>query len=244
MAGPLVTMDVELLERLQNKPGPERRALVRALKQENYRENLFECSKFLLGYKDLTYKTHSPICELLTADTTRKLIVLPRGSFKSSIACEAYPVWLLLNNPDLRILLDSEVYTNSKNFLRQIRSHLQSDKVVDLFGSFGPTENWNEGEITISQRKIIKKEASITCSGIGAVKVGQHYDWVIFDDLNSPNNSNTPEGREKVIQHYRMSISLLEPGGTIVVIGTRYHQNDIIGWILEHELDGQGLLRI
>jgi hypothetical protein len=243
MAWPLTMNAVQLLEQIENKPGPERRALVRQLKIDNYRDNLFECARFLLDYKDLVYRTHDPMCKLLTSDTLRKLIVLPRGSFKSSIACEAYPVWLLLNNPNLRILLDSEVYTNSKNFLRQIRAHLQSEKVVNLFGSFGPTENWNEGEITISQRKIIKKEASITCSGIGAVKVGQHYDWIIFDDLNSPNNSNTPEGREKVIQHYRMSISLLEPGGTIVVIGTRYHQNDIIGWILEHEMEGRGLIR-
>ncbi len=231
------------LARLERLPGVTREALTRRLIKEQYEGSLFHLAKYGLGYKEMTWRTHGKMIRCLEDDMLRKLIVEPRGSFKSSIACEAYPISILIKNPDARILLDSEVYTNSKNFLRQIRAHLEGDRLAELYGKFGPTSNWNEGELTIAQRKTARKEASITCSGIGAVKVGQHYDVIIFDDLNSMNNSNTEEGREKVIQHYKMSISLLEPGGTIVVIGTRYHQNDIIGWILENELEGQGLLR-
>lgn len=167
-----------------------------------------------------------------------KLIVMPRGTFKSSVGSVAYPIWRLLRNPNLRILIDSEVYSNSKNFLREIRAHLiGNQKLIGIFGEF-KTANWNESELTIAQRTAIKKESSITCGGIGTVKVGQHYDLIIGDDLNSQNNSATQEGREKVITHYRMYTGLLDPGGEKVIIGTRYAVNDAIGHIVENEIGG------
>lgn len=231
------------LEKLASQPLSIREEVTHRLMREQFQSSLFHTAKYLLGYKDLTWRTHGQIVRVLEDSSKRKLLVLPRGSFKSSLACEAFPIWLLLNQPNLRILIDSEIYTNSKNFLRKVRALFESDKLVSLFGSFKSPDNWNEGELTISQRTEPFKEASITCSGVGAVKVGQHYDYIIMDDLNSQNNSNTPEGLDKVINHYRMSISLLEPNGTIVVVGTRYHTNDIIGWILENEINAKGLLR-
>lgn len=105
-----------------------------------------------------------------------------------------------------------------------------------LFGEF-KSETWNEGEIIIKQRQTPRKEASITAGGIGTVKVGQHYDYIIHDDLNGPSNSLTPELRQKVIDHYKMNVSILEPSGTMIVIGTRYAADDIIGWIIQNEIE-------
>lgn len=105
-----------------------------------------------------------------------------------------------------------------------------------LFGNFkGPV--WNESEIIIGQRTKFYKEASLTCGGIGTTKVGQHFNKIIGDDYNSPDNSNTPERARGVIQHYRYNTSILEPGGTYVVIGTRYSEVDLIGHIKEHEIE-------
>lgn len=174
---------------------------------------------------------------MLTSESKRKLLVIPRGCFKSTIASISYPIWLLINNPDLRILIDSELYSNSSKFLREIKGHLDGQHMVELFGSFRNQTNWNESEITINQRTKVYKESSITCSGIGAQKTSQHYDIIIADDMNSPDNSLTEDAREKVIDHYRLYISLLEPGGTIVIIGTRYSRGDLIGHVLDNEID-------
>lgn len=202
----------------------------------------------LLGYPDINMETHGGIIHALESPSERKLIVVPRGCLKSTIASVAYPIWMLLKNPDLRIMIDSELYSNSKNFLREIKAHLESEPLTNLFGQFKTDKVWNEGEITIGQRKKPLKESSITCSGVGAQKTSQHFDLIICDDLSSPTNSHTPESREKVINHYRMYTSLLDPGGICVVIGTRYHQADIIGWILENELtqnsDGASLSKM
>lgn len=202
-----------------------------------YQSDLFITAYELLGYKHMTWATHGPVCDALTADTTRKLIVLPRGCFKSSLCSVAYPIWCLLRNPDERILIDSELYSNSKNFLREISLHLQNPALTDLFGVFRSQACWNEGELIINQRKRIVKEASVTASGIGATKVGMHYDRIIMDDMNSPNNSSTKEGRAKVIDHYRHNTAILEPGGTIAVVGTRYSADDLIGTVIRNEIE-------
>jgi hypothetical protein len=190
----------------------------------------------LLGYKDVTAKTHGPIIKTLEADTTRKLIVVPRGSFKSSIGVVGYSIWRLLKNPNERILVDSEIFANSKNFLREIRGHLESAPLFHLFGNFVTKDNWSQSSITIAQRTKNYKESSITCGGVGTVKVGQHYSVIIQDDMNSNKNSDTPEGIDKVIRHYKYTQSILDPGGTMVVIGTRYNSRDIPGFILKDEL--------
>lgn len=189
-------------------------------------------SRRIVGYKDINKQTHGEIINLLEDSNKRKMIVVPRGSLKSSIACVAYPIWLLIRNPNLRILIDSEIYTNSKNFIREIKAHLESEVMTTLFGDFkGPT--WSEGEIIIRQRTKSSPQASITAGGVETQKTGQHYDVIIMDDLNSPTNSNTQDGCEKVINHFRYNNSILDPNGIMVVIGTRYAANDLIGFILD-----------
>ncbi len=207
------------------------------LHQQALKQSLYAVCKGPLGYKDVNKNTHKGIIDALESPSARKLICVPRGCLKSSIACVAFPIWLLLNNPNLRILIDSELYTNSATFLREIKAHLQSRYMVEVFGEF-KSKTWNESEIIIKQRTKNLKEASITVGGVGTTKVGQHYDVIIGDDYNSPHNTNTVENAEKVINHYRMNTSILENEGTYVIIGTRYSEWDLIGHILRNEIKG------
>jgi len=197
---------------------------------------LFVLAKYVLGYSQITTRTHKEIIACLESDSRRKLLCLPRGSFKSTIGVVSYCIFKIISNPNIRILIDSELYTNSSNFLREIKSHLESELFIALFGDLKSSSTWNDGEVIISTRTIHRKEATITCSGIGAGKTGQHYDLIIGDDYNSIKNSYTPENRQKVIDHYRLNQSILEPDGEYVVIGTRYADNDLIGWILNNQV--------
>jgi len=203
------------------------------------KQSLFIFASCFLGYKDVSPFTHKSIIKALESSVTRKLICVPRGSLKSSLGCVAFPIWLLINNPNLRILIDSELFTNSTTFLREIRAHLESPLLNPIFGEF-KTKTWNETEIIIRQRTKAYKEASITVGGVGTTKVGQHFDYIIGDDYNSPSNSNTPEKSQKVINHYKYNLSILEPEGTYVIIGTRYSENDLIGYILREQLKVSG----
>lgn len=226
---------MSLIDQLLTRPPEDAIREAEAAQAEFFRQSLYLTAKILLGYKDLTWNTHGAVISALEADTIRKLIVMPRGTFKSSLVSVAYPIWLLLRDPNLRILIDSELYTNSKNFLREIKGHLENEKMTRLFGKFRST-TWNEGEVIISQRNRNLKEASITCSGIGAEKTGQHYDVILMDDMNSPSNSNTPEGCQKVVDHYKYAAAILDPGGVLVLVGTRYSASDLIENVLQNEI--------
>jgi len=208
--------------------------------QLRYKKSLFDTAKYLLDYRDITEKTHRRVTDTLEDDSERKLICYPRGTFKSSLVTISYPIWLLINNPDLRIFIDSELYANAVSYLREIKLHMQSEAFIKIFGEWR-TETWNESEIIIKPRKKIFKEPSIMVGGIETSKVGMHYTHIIGDDYSSDSNTATKEQREKVINHYRMNLAILEPGGTYVISGTRYSEQDIIGHIIHNELGFKSL---
>jgi hypothetical protein len=232
----------ELIRTIEALPMRQQLEPYREALRAIYKRSLYKTCSDLLGYKDITKPTHGGIVKCLQSESKRKLIVVPRGCFKSTIASVGYPIWLLTKDPNLRILLDSELFTNSSKFLREIKGHLISEQMTNLFGEWEGSV-WNDSEIIVRQRTKNLKEASITCSGIGAQKTSQHYDVIIADDMNSPDNSGTAEMRQKVIDHYKMYISLLEPGGILCVIGTRYAYDDLIGHILDNEVNKKGLLK-
>jgi len=199
--------------------------------QELLRNDFMAYSRHALGYEDLNWRTHGETIQALESAAKRKILVLPRGTVKSSLGCVAYPMWRLERDPDLTILLDSEIYNNSKNFVREIKAHYTSERYLRIFGQ-RVGKKWGESEITIAPRVRNRKEASITVGGVGTVKVGQHYDIIIGDDYNSPSNSDTPEKCQKVIDHVRYNLNILNPGGEYVFIGTRYAERDVIGFLL------------
>ena len=202
--------------------------------------DFFWFAKHFLGYKDLEWSVHGQFISVFESSAPRKLVVMPRGTFKSTLGSVAYPIWRLLRDPNLTILLDSELYSNSKNFIREIKGHLESERMTSFFGSQVGAK-WDEGEVIIGSRDKIMKEASITAGGLGTTRVGQHYSLIIGDDYNSPQNSETPEKCQKVIDHVRYNLNILNPGGEYLFIGTRYAERDVIGFMLkdilaEHKL--------
>lgn len=230
-------MTSPILEHLAKyRPEDAKKALLEAI-AEKYRHSLYLTAKDLFGFRDMTWRTHGPIIEALEAPTLRKLVVVPRGCFKSSLCTVTYPCWRLMSNFNLRTLIDSEVYENSKNFITEIKGKLEDERVVKIFGEFKSDTKWSEGAITIRQRNKVWKEPSVVASGANANKTSQHYDLIIHDDMNSDKNSGTPDARKKIINHCRMNTSILEPTGTMVYVGTRYAADDILGWIMDTELN-------
>lgn len=172
------------------------------------------------------------------------LLLMPRGTFKSSVVTIGHSIQQLLCNQDVRILIDSETYAKSKAFLSEIKGHLESNEALrevyhTLYGSYPDARKrddlWTDSQINISSRKRRRKEPTISCSGVDVTKTGMHYDLIIADDLVSETNITTPEQIEKVKQHYRLALSLLDPGCPLIVIGTRWDYNDIYQHILDNE---------
>lgn len=191
--------------------------------------------KEVLGNKDLTKYTHGELCEIIQKKTKKKykLILLPRGSFKTTIVTIGYAIKSIIKNRDIRILINSDTYDNSLKYLSKIKQNFEScEKLKWLYGDF-VGDKWRETEITVKDRTMIHKEPTIVCGSIDVRKVGMHYDLIINDDLVNDVNTQTSEQISKTIDFFRAQTSVLEPDGEIIVVGTRWHYNDLYGHIIE-----------
>lgn len=215
---------------------------LKELQRRVFKDSLYHTAKYLLGMKDINWKTHGEMIEALEAlefrdeGISNALIVMPRGSLKSSIGSTAFPIWRLLRDPNKRILIDSATYDLSTQLVSAIAQHLESENLTALFGTFRTKNDWSSKSLTIAQRTKIFKESSVVASGVGSPKTGSHFDIIICDDLNNEKNSATPELRAKVYSHYQMLYAILDPGGDLSIICTRYSADDVCGKILENEL--------
>lgn len=175
-------------------------------------------------------------------NNTDLLLMMPRGTFKSSVVTIGYTLQFLLNNPDARVLIDSETFSKAKAFFAEIKGHLEGNDMFrevyfTIYGSYpdsGKRDNlWSDSQLNLSCRKRKRKEPSISCGGVDVTKNGMHYDLIIMDDLHSEVNTQNKDQIDKVIQHYKLSRSLLDPGCPLIVIGTRWHYLDVYQHILD-----------
>src|SRR6185369_3285834 len=109
-----------------------------------------------------------------------------------------------------------------------------TERIHSIWGDL--TQNateWTQDRTRLAANN--KREATITAAGIDNNLVGGHYDLIIFDDPVSRDNVGTMDQIEKVIIRYKDSLDLLEPHGKLILMGTRWHDSDLYGWILDPE---------
>lgn len=224
--------------------------------------DLYYLAKEILGYSKMEPHVHQELCDYTTSvlpnppapskeyegfDPRKNLLLLlePRGIFKTSVVTIAFTLQFFLNEPNARILLDSETFGKSKAFLREIQDHLvNNQKYREVFkaihGVYPYTKKsqmklWTDSQVILPCRNTPKKEPSISCAGIDVTQNGMHYDLIICDDLHSEKNVTNREQIQQVIDHYRLAFSLLDPGKPMIVIGTRWHELDLYQYIMDYE---------
>ena len=231
------------------------------------RTDLFFLCSEILGYDKMTETTHQELCDYTTGalpnpplverqgfDVRKNLLLLllPRNTFKSSVVTIGFALQFILNEPNARILIDSETFSKSKAFLREIIGHLENNnRYREIFKSVHgmfPFETkhkaklWTDSELILPCRTQDKKEPSISCAGIDVTKNGMHYDLIIADDLHSQTNVTNKEQIQNVIDHFKLAFSLLEPGKPMIVIGTRWDYNDLYQHIIDWESEDFNIL--
>lgn len=188
-------------------------------------------------------------------DPTKNLLLLlmPRGTFKSSVVTIGFTLQYILNEPNARILIDSETFSKSKAFLREIIDHLVNNEayreVFKAIHGMYPFEKksqmklWTDSEVILPCRNVPKKEPTISCAGIDVTKNGMHYDLIIADDLHSEKNVTNKEQIQQVIDHYKLAFSLLDPGKPMIIIGTRWDYSDLYQHIIDFEAEDFNILK-
>lgn len=203
--------------------------------------SLYNFNKYILGYQKMTDEVHKTWEDFLRRNEgpgKYKLILIPRGHFKTTFFTVGAPIWLLLQNPEMRILLVNAKWDNARSFLWEMRQQIDGNEM--LHWVFPETRSWVElsskwtNDAIVIPRKRKMKEASISTTGVGAHVVSQHYDLIIGDDLVDNENTQTRDQIEKTVNWWKQSLSLMDDPVTSQywLIGTRWHDADLYGWIL------------
>lgn len=173
-----------------------------------------------------------------------------RGAGKSTTCTITKAIHLLLKDPNLRILIASKTGANAEGFLKEIKTHFESNELLaEIFGPYydaRKVSKWDNREIEVLPRTKPNKEASITCVGVDGTIVSKHCDIILSDDLVDEENSRTKHQRDKTRTWYYQTLDpILEPPDKAVPhrgehhrVGTRYHYDDLYGHLIANELKG------
>lgn len=181
---------------------------------------------------------HKDLCRYIRDDRKKKkLILIPRGHLKSTLITIGYTVQRTVENVNTRTLILNATWQMAVDFLTEIKRHLrENEKILELWGdtTVGASE-WSADRITLKRTDTNIKGPTVWAAGVESNLVGSHPDLIIFDDVVARENTTTPEQKEKVILRYKDALDLLEPGGQLIIIGTRWAEDDLYGWIMNRE---------
>ena len=174
------------------------------------------------------------------------LLLMPRGTFKSSVVTIGLTIQMVLNDPNSRTMIGSETFGKATAFLSEVKGHWENNELLrkiffHLYKCY-PDDNkrkdkWSDSELNLACRTRHRKEPTLSCAGVDVTKNGMHYDLIVNDDLHSEKNTKTKEQIENVIDYYKLAFSLLDPMCPMVVIGTRWDYNDLYQHIIDNETD-------
>jgi hypothetical protein len=161
----------------------------------------------------------------------------PRNSLKTTIGVEGVVLYALTRNPDIRTFITSADDRSSVKRLQAIGNHLAYNPAFhNAYGDdWKPefrTDNWNRHALTVTRRKKIDRDPSVSAASVGTNMVGSHFDLIIVDDAVTELNSISQSQRDRVYEYIAYLLPILEPGGVMIVIGTRWHTDDAYGRLI------------
>lgn len=165
----------------------------------------------------------------------RLMIFMPPGSAKSTYGSVVSPCYYLGKNPGSKVILGSYGTDLARRHGRRARQITASAKFSSLFGcSLSPsTFAANEWALTNGSEYL--------AAGLLAGITGNRANGVLIDDpMKGREQADSPTIRAKTWDAYSDDLmTRLIPGGWVVLIMTRWHEDDLAGRLLPKGYDGQ-----
>lgn len=160
-------------------------------------------------------------------------LLAPRGHGKT-VLVGSYIIWKIVTNPDIRILIVTINQDKANEIMSFIQSNLAANpKVIEVFGQQKGYSDWSKDTLRVYKASPTHKEPTLKVLGVTSSMIGGHYDLIILDDITDQKNSRTEHTRRELIDWFNKTLMpMLEPEGTIISIGTRWHQADIHSYFL------------
>lgn len=180
------------------------------------------------------------VCQHIEAvergEIERLIICLPPRHSKSQTVTETLPSWFIGKNPDRRVIEVSYGASFAQKFGNSNRRKV-SEFGSEIFGlKLDPTQN------TKTNWLINGYAGGMISVGIGGSITGEGADLLIVDDVvKNRQEADSDTVREHIWDEWTGTLlTRLHPGGRIIIIMTRWHDDDLVGRVLKQaEEDGE-----
>jgi predicted phage terminase large subunit-like protein len=212
-----------------------REAAQELLTRRSIRNNLTDWCQ-LNGFKPAHH--HRLLLEKLervaTGDCRRLAVFMPPGSAKSSYCSVLFPPWFFGQHPEANVIAASHTIELAQRFGRRVRNLMQEHGPI--LGVNLSDDNHAAGRWSTTVG------GEYYSAGVGVGIAGFRADLAIIDDpIKSRQDADSETVREHIWDWFKSDLSTrLKPGGRIILIQTRWHEDDLAGRILaEMEAGGQ-----
>lgn len=156
----------------------------------------------------------------------------------------AFPLWLIFQNPNLKILVVNNSASLSEKFGIQIREYIK--RIGPQFGVFLSDVKRSSTHIMFTDKDGELYDGSIRLVGASGSITGQDADYLVIDDPYFGFEDITLSQLQKKIEWFHTIIlQRLEPHSKLIILHTRWHalQNDTPvftvnkGWTTHGELE-------
>lgn len=138
-------------------------------------------------------------------------------------------VWEAGRNPNIRIAVVSNTYTQAEKIVRTIAKYIEESEVVhEVFPDLRRSEPWSSSVLTC-RRNAPSKDPTIQAMGVHGAVLGSRLDLIICDDILDYENTRTAEQRKELLDWFKATLlGRLAPGGRIIIVGTAWHPEDLL----------------
>jgi predicted phage terminase large subunit-like protein len=167
-------------------------------------------------------------------ESKRLMLFLPPGSAKSTYASVLFPPWFMGNHPSLPVIAASHSKELAERFGRRVRNIVGSSLFRDTFG-FGLS-----GDSGAAGRWETARGGEYFAVGVDASVTGRRCALGIIDDpVKGRADADSATVRQHVWDWYKSDFwTRLIPGAAIILIMTRWHDDDLAGRLLEEAKNG------
>jgi phage terminase large subunit-like protein len=205
-------------------------------------KDLYVMCDVVLGYNaknygsDMNFALHGEICRRLDdRPMNRQGWMIAREHLKTQVVTVADSIRNIARDPNPPGVIISGIRDNAVKMISAIKAQWETNAVLQwLYPHRLPDRRkhkWNEDVLEFAGRTVINKDPCLEARGAESELTSAHYQWVKADDLVGRENSSTDEQLAKTIDWWRKAQPTFTPNCRVDLIGTRYADGDLYGWL-------------
>ena len=168
---------------------------------------------------------------IANGELKRLIVNMPPRHTKSEFGSYLLPSWLMGKNPRLKIMQTTHTAELAFRFGRKVRNLMNSTEYTSLFPGVEL-----RADSQAAGRWETSKGGEYFAAGVGGAVTGRGADLLIIDDPHSEQDALSPTALEHAYEWYTSGPrQRLQPGGAIVIIMTRWADNDLTGKLLKQQ---------